>query len=70
MDLFNDLYKKIKEDRQSDNGAFAKVYREHRTYLCGKKSISRATNGARYQLAICDDLDDLWTAAVTHMTST
>jgi len=34
MDLFNDLYKKEKEDRQSDNGAFAKVYREHRVCLC------------------------------------
>ena len=69
MDLFNDLYKKVKEDRQSDDGAFAKVYREHRVCLCGNKRKRRTNDGTRYQQAICDDLDDLWTAAATNMTS-
>ena len=68
MDLFNDLYRKVKEDRQSDNGAFAMVYREQRACLCGKKRKRRATSGAQYQLAICGDLDGLWTAAATYMT--
>ena len=32
------IYKKVKEDRQADNGAMAKVYREHRAYICaGRK---------------------------------
>ena len=69
MELFNDLYKKVKEDRQSDNGAFGIVYREHRVCLCGKKRKRRTTDGAQYQQAICGDLDDLWTAAASQMTS-
>jgi hypothetical protein len=67
MNLYNELYKKVKEDRQTDDGAFGKVYREHRACLGGKKRKRSNTDGAgqQHQLAICDDLEQLWTAAAS-----
>jgi len=62
MTLYNELYKKVKEDRQNDNGAFGKIYREHRAHLLGKKRKRRCTNG-QDPLTVSDDLDELWAAA-------
>jgi hypothetical protein len=61
FELYNKLYKMVKDDRQSDNGAFGKVYRKHRADLCGKKRKRRNANGdsQQNQLAICDDLEQL-----------
>jgi hypothetical protein len=67
MTTYNELYKKVKEDRQTDNGAFGKVYREHRASLCGMKRKRRTTGGADHVVA-SDDLEDLWTAAATGTT--
>jgi hypothetical protein len=71
MTLYNKLYQQVKEDRQADNGTFGKVYREHRACLCGKKRKRKNTDGTgqQHQLAICDDLEELWNAAGTETTS-
>jgi hypothetical protein len=71
MNLFNEPHNKVKTDRQANNGAFSKVYREHRACLSGKKRKRKNTDGAgqQHQLAICDDLDQLWTAAATNLAS-
>jgi hypothetical protein len=67
--LPNELCKRVKEDRQADRGAFAKVCREHRVRLGGKKRKRRmADGGAQLQIAMSDDLEDLWTAAATETT--
>jgi hypothetical protein len=64
MNLYNDLYKMVKADRVTDNGSFGKVYKEHRLQLCGRKRKRRINDrGPGEQLTICDDLDELWTAA-------
>ena len=57
----------LRGDRQADDGAFRKLYMEHRVSLCRKKKKRRNTNGAdqQYHLAISDDLEQLWTAADT-----
>ena len=66
MTLYNELYRKVKEDRRSDDGSFGKLYREHRAYLCGKKRKRRnADADGQQQLVICDDLEQLWTAVAT-----
>jgi hypothetical protein len=70
MNLYNEMCRKVKEDRQTNDGAFGKVHREHRACLCGRKRKRRTDDGAgqQQQLAICDDLDQLWTAAATEIT--
>ena len=65
MTLYNELYLKVRADRGKDNGAFGQLYMEHRVSLSGKKRKRRNGNGADHnqQLAISDDLEQLWTAA-------
>ena len=66
MTLYNELYLKVRGDRQKDNGAFGWLYMlEHRVSFSGKKWKRRNANGADHnnQLAISDDLEQLWTAA-------
>ena len=65
MTLYNELYLKVRADREKDNGAFGRLYMEHRVSLSGKKRKRRNANGADHnqQLAISDDLEQLWTAA-------
>jgi hypothetical protein len=73
--LHKEPHRKVKDNRQTCDGAFGKVlhreHREHRACLCGKmKRKRRSTGGAgqQCQLAMCDNLEQLWTAAVTKMT--
>ena len=57
--------KKVRGDRQTDDGAFGKLYMDHRASLCRKRRNRRNANGAdhQHQLAISDDLEQVWTAA-------
>jgi hypothetical protein len=65
MNLCKEPCKRVKEDRQNDDGAFWKVHREHRACLSRKKRKRRNADGAgQQQLAMCDDdIEQLWTAA-------
>jgi hypothetical protein len=63
--LFNELCRRVKEDRQTDRGAFAKVCRAHRACLHGKKRKRLMVDGAQHHITISDDLEDLWSAAAT-----
>ena len=68
MNLYNDLYKMVKADRETDNGSFGKVYKEHRAQVCGRKRKRRMNGGGPgEQFTICDDLDELWSAATAGM---
>jgi len=69
MTPLNELCKRVKEDRQADRGAFAKVCKERRMCLGGKKRKRRMADGAQLQVATSDDLEDLWTAAATETTA-
>ena len=46
MTLYNELYLKVRADREKDNGAFGRLYMEHRVSLSGKKRKRRNANGA------------------------
>ena len=65
MGLYNELYKKVRGDKQTDDDAFGQLYMEHRASLSGKKRTRRNTNGTdqNHQLAISHDLEQVWTAA-------
>jgi hypothetical protein len=63
MDLFNEIYKKVRADRQTDNGAFAKVYREHKARLLLRKKRKRSCTSRQDPLTVSDDLDELWADA-------
>ena len=63
--LFNELCKRVKEDRQTDRGAFAKVHRAHRACLHGKKRKRRMVDGAQHHITTSNDPEDLWSAAAT-----
>ena len=65
--LFNELHKRVKEDRQTDRGTLAKVYRAHGACLHGKKRKRRMADGAQHHITMSDDLEDLWTAAATEI---
>jgi hypothetical protein len=70
MDLFNELYKKVGADRLNDNGAFAKVYREHKVRLLLGKKRKRCCTNREDPLTVSNDLDELWAdAAVTGETA-
>ena len=45
MTLYNELYKKVRGDRQKDNGAFGQLYMEHRVSLSGRKGKGRMPVG-------------------------
>jgi hypothetical protein len=69
MTSYNDLYRKVKEDRTLDDGSFAKAYREHRASMSGKKRKRRLIDGGPCEQVIAsDDLDLLWSAG--HPTDT
>jgi hypothetical protein len=63
MDLFNELYRKVRADRLNDNGAFAKVYREHKARLLLGKKRKRSCTTRQDPVAVSNDLDELWEAA-------
>ena len=69
MILFNELCKRVKEDRQADRGASAKVCKEHRVCLGGKKRKRMMADGTQSQVATSDDLEDPWTAVATKTTA-
>jgi hypothetical protein len=63
MDLFNELYRKVRADRLNDNGAFAKVYREHKARLLIGKKRKRGCTTRQEAVAVSNDLEELWEAA-------
>jgi hypothetical protein len=63
MNLFNELYRKVRADRLNDNGAFAKVYREHKARLLIGKKRKRGCTTRQEAVAVSNDLEELWEAA-------
>jgi hypothetical protein len=62
MKKYNTLYKKVKDDRMMDAGAFSEVYKVHREQLSGKKRKRRKNDGDRRRLlTISNDLGELLT---------
>jgi len=63
MRLYNDLYKKVQDNRQTNNGVFGKAYLEHRSQISGRKRKRRSNDGdPSQQMTICDDLGQLLNA--------
>ena len=53
MTLYNELYLKVRGgDRQKDNGAFGRLYMEHRVTLSGKKRKRRNASGAEQSTSV------------------
>ena len=63
MKKYNTLYKKVRDDRATDKGAFSEVYKVHREQLSGKKRKRRKNDGDQSQrLTISNDLGELLNA--------
>ena len=63
MEKYDDLYRRVQDDRETNGVAFTKVDKEHREEVSGRKRKHRNKDGnARQQLKICDDLGELLTA--------
>jgi hypothetical protein len=57
---YNELYKKLKEDRVADNGAFDREYLAHYVEKSKNKRKRRRDNGGQLRsLAVSDDIGDL-----------
>jgi hypothetical protein len=64
---YNELYKKLKEDRLVDNGAFDSEYMMHWVEKTRGKRKRRCDNGSQLQsLTVSDDLEDLLGALDSH----
>jgi hypothetical protein len=60
MTLFNQLYRKVQEDRRKDHGDFDKMYKEHWIEMTRYKKKRKQPNGADLQIVVaCDDIGDL-----------
>ena len=60
MTIFNGLYNKVKEDCQTDHGAFDKTYLAHWVETTRYKKKRKQPNGGEFQnVHVCDDIGDL-----------
>jgi hypothetical protein len=63
MKQYNTLYKTVKDDRTTDDGAFSEVYKVHREQLSGNKRKRWKNDGDQSRrLKISNDLGELLTA--------
>jgi hypothetical protein len=61
----NHLHKRVKEDRDGDNGSFGKVCKEHRAQMSRKGRKRRLKKGGPCeQFTVSNDLDKPWSAAL------
>jgi hypothetical protein len=57
MERFNELYRRVREDRMADEGAFERVYRRHREVK--SRTRKKRKRGSEYPLQVLTISDDL-----------